>query len=59
MTKLPLSEDIYSRKSLKGSSSYENNQVRIDGCSVFRLSIDCDTAKLWTFVLFEFEFEAK
>lgn len=34
MTKLSLSEDIYSRKSLKRSSSYENNQVGIDVGSV-------------------------
>lgn len=30
MTKLSLSEDIYSRKSLKRITSYENNQVEID-----------------------------
>lgn len=30
MTKLSFSEDIYSRKSLKRSTSYENNQDEID-----------------------------
>lgn len=38
MTKLSLSEDIYSRKSLKRSTSYENNQVEIDAFGFFWVS---------------------
>lgn len=35
MTKLSLSKDVYSRKSLKRKYSYENNQEWIDVCSVY------------------------
>lgn len=43
MTKLSLSEDIYSRKSLKRSTSYENNQVEIDTFGFFSGLVVCDS----------------
>lgn len=47
MTKLSLSEDIYSRKSLKRSTSYENNQVEIDAFGFFSRLVVCDKYFVW------------